>query len=218
MPGSLWKWFCLGFCLDPLVITEAMLDDEELLAITKNRLLFEKISEAKKRFTRIFAQVANQIPSDWLTKAHQNHLGIKISKGNELQQCPYQVLDVLRDFDQYQGCNIRVLHWWGRGIFVMVYFGKNHPCLSDPQKMIHWASLQSFQVCLSDLWAYGKIIDENKHQKANTFSPLKLTNHLKAFAHLQLIKPIPWVDSESLKDEIMKEIENILFWMPQHLS
>ena len=88
MPGSLWKWFCLGFCLDPLVITEAMLDDEELLAITKNRLLFEKISEAKKRFTRIFAQVANQIPSDWLTKPTKTIWELRIVKEMNCNSAP----------------------------------------------------------------------------------------------------------------------------------
>ncbi|WP_439481772.1 hypothetical protein [Cyclobacterium plantarum] len=190
-----------------------MFEFEELLAITKNKLLFEKISEAKKRFTHIFAEVANQISVDSLSKAHRNHRGIKISKGNELQQCPYQVLDVLRDFDISRGCNIRILHWWGRGLFVLVFFGKNHPCLSDSKKLINWASVHNYQICLSDLWAYGKIIDEKKVQESKNFSPEKFSNHLTNFSHLQLIKAIPIVDMETPADEIKYEVENILYWM-----
>ncbi|MBD3627006.1 hypothetical protein [Cyclobacterium sp.] len=190
-----------------------MFEFEELLAITKNKLLFEKISEAKKRFVHIFAEVANQISVDSLSKAHQKHRGIKISKGNELQHCPYQVLDVLRDFDISRGCNIRILHWWGRGLFVLLFFGKNHACLSDSKKLIDWARLHDYQICLSDLWAYGKIIDEKKIQESEYFSPEKFSAHLTNFSHLQLIKAIPIVDMETAGDEIKKEVENILYWM-----
>lgn len=192
-----------------------MFEFEELLAITKNKLLFEKISEAKKKFTHIFADVANQISTDSLSKAHQNHRGIKISKGNELLHCPYQVLDVIRDFDLSSGCNIRILHWWGRGLFILLFFGKNHSCLSNSQKLIHWASFHNYQVCLSDLWAYGKIIDEKNIQEIKNFSPEKMSHHLNNVSHLQLIKPITLLDSETTKDDIHKEIENILFWMHQ---
>lgn len=190
-----------------------MFEFEELLSITKNKLLFEKISEAKKRFTHIFAEVANQISIDSLSKAHQNHRGIKISKGNELQQCPYQVLDVFRDFDLSEGCNIRILHWWGRGLFVLLFFGKTHTCLRNSQKLIEWASLHEYQVSLSDLWAYGEIIDEKKVQESKNFSPEKISDHLINFSHLQLIKAIPVFDRETTRNEIKKELENILHWM-----
>src|SRR5690606_26208554 len=53
--------------------------------------------------------------------------GIKLSKGNDLSGYPYQVLDLIRDFDTKNGLNIRVLNWFGHGLYLFVLFGKNHP-------------------------------------------------------------------------------------------
>jgi hypothetical protein len=50
--------------------------------------------------------------------------GVKISKGNDLLGFPYQVLDVVRDFDPSKGTNIRLLNWFGNGLFIAVLLGK----------------------------------------------------------------------------------------------
>ncbi|SHN02200.1 hypothetical protein SAMN04488057_105265 [Cyclobacterium lianum] len=187
-----------------------MFDYEELLAITTDRLLFEKISAAKKVYTDIFSQTANQLSRDFLNQAHPNNKGVKISKGNELQHCPYQVLDVLRDFDPSAGCNIRVLNWWGRGMFMFVFFGKNHTCLRDAHALLEWAGKNRYQICLSDLWGYSEIIDQKKTLPSKLFSEEKLREHLRSYSHLQLMKSLPLLSANEMAGHIKIEIESTL--------
>ncbi len=49
--------------------------------------------------------------------------GCKVSKGNQLDRLPYQVLDIVRDFDPLTGFNIRLLNWWGNGFYVFITYG-----------------------------------------------------------------------------------------------
>src|SRR5690606_19496636 len=84
------------------------------IAKLHDRLLFEEIHHLKSYFIRLFSDLANEISLDYLQVLHPQSQGIKISKGNELQHCPYQVLDLIRDFDIHMGLNIRVMNWWGR--------------------------------------------------------------------------------------------------------
>lgn len=177
----------------------------ELLSITRDRQLFEKISAAKRLIVSIFSDVGNQLASVDLREVHAREKGIKISKGNELRQCPYQVLDIIRDFDMDKGLNIRILHWWGRGMFLFLFFGKNHPALKN--LFAKKRNLDEFSVCLTDRWDYSEIIDHRKNRNVNS---LNLDNHLQFFAHLQLVKPISVGETEALTDTILAEIITLL--------
>jgi hypothetical protein len=177
----------------------------ELLSITQDRKLFEKISAAKRLIVRIFSDVGNQLAGANLREVHATEKGIKISKGNELQQCPYQVLDIIRDFDMDKGLNIRILHWWGRGMFLFLFFGKNHPSLKN--FYAKKKNLEEFSVCHSDRWNYSEIID---HRKTRHVNSLNLDNHLQFFAHLQLVKPISLGETEALAESILAEITALL--------
>lgn len=81
----------------------------------------------KAKFWEILADVGNSVDSEKLTKIHSASRGIKLSKGNDLLGYPYQVLDLIRDFDLNDGLNIRLLNWFGHGLFLFILLGKNHP-------------------------------------------------------------------------------------------
>ncbi|MEX0884282.1 MAG: hypothetical protein WDZ72_12485, partial [Cyclobacteriaceae bacterium] len=137
-----------------------MTEFNELVAFISDPEIFEKIHLAKAKFTGIFSRVANGLSKERLKDLHQPYKGIKISKGNELERCPYQVLDLIRDFNQNSGFNIRILNWWGRGIFIIVFIGKNHPILDRDRQLFDLAIQQHFDFCACrSPWDYPFIID-----------------------------------------------------------
>jgi cation transport ATPase len=99
------------------------------LPLILDHTYFEKIYSIKSSFIRLFSHLGNRLSSLDLERVHRVYKGIKITKGNELRHCPYQVLDLVRDFDKNNGFNIRVLHWWGRGMFVNILLGQEKTCL-----------------------------------------------------------------------------------------
>lgn len=181
----------------------------KFLKITQDRELLENISLAKKAFIRALSLVGNSITHDKIEELHTSHKGIKISQGNELQKCPYQVLDIVRDFDAKMGLNIRILHWWGRGAFFLVFYGSNHPQLVTINRHFTWLRNKSFDLCKTDLWDYQGIIDQNKVIKSSDLTLELLANHLNSGLPFQIIKPIIFDSIDSLREQLLKEFENL---------
>jgi hypothetical protein len=126
------------------------------LDLLKNNSLFQKIKEQSDLVEDLFHSLANEFPQKDLREIHPNSKGTKISKGYNLENAPYQVLDLVRDFDDQTGFNIRVLNWWGNGLFIFVYFGK----LTFEE---HFGSelASSYSDCNHPSpWAYGEIISK----------------------------------------------------------
>lgn len=71
----------------------------------------------------LFIALANEFPQAELLKHHPESKGCKLSKGSNLEKLPYQVLDIVRDFDPENGFNIRLLNWWGNGCFIFITYG-----------------------------------------------------------------------------------------------
>jgi hypothetical protein len=94
-------------------MTQAQKIDIDLL---KDKSIFDQIQVQKSIFIEIFTELANQYPQSKLTKFHSNARGVKVSHGINLDQYPYQVLDIFRDFDLNSGLNVRVLNWMGHGL------------------------------------------------------------------------------------------------------
>lgn len=88
--------------------------------------IFRKINEQTNLIIDLFTDLANEFPQEYLLKYHPFSKGVKVSKGLQLEGLPYQVLDLVRDFHQENGFNIRVLHWWGKGLFIFISFGKEY--------------------------------------------------------------------------------------------
>ncbi|WP_339903591.1 hypothetical protein [uncultured Cyclobacterium sp.] len=176
-----------------------------LIQITKEKELFENISRAKKEFIHALSLVGNRIPFNKIEEIHDEHKGIKISQGNELQSCPYQVLDIVRDFDLNTGLNIRILHWWGRGAYFLVFYGANHPLIVKPNKLFKWLKYKSFDLCTTGLWDYKGIIDQKKIIPSSSLTLELMMNHLKSEFPFQIIKPISFDNLSTLRQKLEAE-------------
>lgn len=130
------------------------------LNLLNNKSLFQKIKEQTDLIENLFVHLANDFPQSELLQHHPNSKGTKISKGYNLENAPYQVLDLLRDFDVNSGFNIRVLNWWGRGLYIFVFFGK----LTHQEKFLTIRHLKnSYHNCNHPSpWAYEEIIANHR--------------------------------------------------------
>jgi len=172
--------------------TKLLLNDE----------LFKEIHQLKNEFVNLYSEIANQISEEELSGFASNHKGKKISKGNELQHCPYQVLDLVRDFDTQTGFNIRFLNWWGHGMYVIIYHGATN--LPTEEQYLQYLS-SGYKLSLAGSpWDYKSIIIHDRQSSSRSYDDLSV--HLKKIKHLQLIKPIPYPSSfDLLKSILMKE-------------
>jgi len=80
-------------------------------------------NQLKADFLSLFEAVANSVSNEELSKFFPNSRGKKISKGNQLDGFPYLVLDLIRDFDTDTGCVLRLVCWWGHGLYFCVFTG-----------------------------------------------------------------------------------------------
>lgn len=94
------------------------------LKLWLNADLIQQQNLLKKQFSTVFEEVANSMALSELLEISSNSKGIKLSKGNDLLGFPYQVLDLIRDFDPDNGANIRILNWFGNGLFLTILLGK----------------------------------------------------------------------------------------------
>ncbi len=93
------------------------------LNLWKDKVLIQRQNRLKTKFWSIFSEVGNRISeSDQLINFSESK-GIKLSRGNDLVGFPYHVLDVIRNWKKDSGQNIRVLNWFGHGIFIFIYLG-----------------------------------------------------------------------------------------------
>ncbi|MEP0712393.1 MAG: hypothetical protein ABJC55_10750 [Algoriphagus sp.] len=146
--------------------------------------------------------IGNSYDATTLTQLHSESRGVKLSKGNELEGCPYQVLDLIRDFDPAMGLNIRVLNWFGHGLFLFVLVGKNHP----KAPLVQLAEYKwSFDLS-STPWEYSEII----LNKASTNNPT--AKQFKNSNFCQWHKPIQSSNQISLiQSRIAYELNKLIF-------
>ena len=95
------------------------------LHLCLNSDLIERQNKLKNQFKTIFEGVGNSFNAEDFKKISAKSRGVKLTKGNDLLGFPYQVLDLIRDFDSDNGANIRVLNWFGKGLYITVLLGKN---------------------------------------------------------------------------------------------
>ncbi len=95
------------------------------LKLWLNADLIQQQNLLRRQFSAVFEELGNSIALSELLEISSNSKGIKLSKGNDLLGFPYQVLDLIRDFDSDNGANIRILNWFGNGLFLIILLGKN---------------------------------------------------------------------------------------------
>lgn len=148
----------------------------------------------------ILEELGNSISNEELSLIHQLSKGKKISKGNDLLGFPYQVLDLVRDFDPEFGLNIRVLNWFGNGLFLLIYHGLGNNLPPRPLLEMDFA----FSLTESP-WDYPEMILNNSVSKKTDAW------------HLVQSKPIVWLKElqistapKSTISTLQLEIRNLL--------
>ncbi|WP_200979457.1 hypothetical protein [Echinicola sp. 20G] len=172
------------------------------LKILNDESIFLEIHQLKNQFVNLFSQLANQITESELTAFDKHQIGTKISKGNELEHCPYQVLDLVRNFHKEEGFNIRFLNWWGHGLYVLVYFGAKN----IPSSRVYDNYIQgNYQICQTGSpWDYKGIVKSKR--LTNDLDYKALPSHLSKMKHLQFIKKIDYKpDLKQLSAVLLKE-------------
>ncbi|MBS9524702.1 hypothetical protein KIH41_15645 [Litoribacter ruber] len=179
------------------------------IQLLQNRDIHEEIFELKSAFKHLFTDIANHFPQSQLSDMYPESKGCKVSMGNELGHCPYQVLDIFRDFDKTHGHNIRVLNWWGHGLFVLVFFGEKFG-----KELVEKKKAAKF---LENGFILPK--GKNPYDYANFFKQLSGTptpilsceEHISKFRYLQFAKKLEMSGSMgNLKSQVLEELERIL--------
>lgn len=89
--------------------------------------LLVRQNQLKADFLSLFESLANSVTNEELIHFYPDAKGKKISKGNQLLGFPYLVLDFVRDFDLNSGCVLRLVSWWGNGLYLCAFLGANLP-------------------------------------------------------------------------------------------
>lgn len=175
------------------------------LDLCGNSHLFQLIKTQSDLFVDIFHRLAEEFPHSRLLEFHHQAKGSKVSKGYRLENCPYEVLDLVRDFDPKKGFNIRILQWWGHGLYFFVQVGSANPRKSalSAQKLVEF-----FISDHPDPWDYAKVLSKKK--KLESRETLYQGPKDRFF---QIFKEIPLQENpdkllEDLKREILLIMDN----------
>lgn len=171
------------------------------LELWKDQQLFKKQHRLKLQFWEIFSLIAENVSEDSLSKIYSNHKSKKLSRGNDLLGMPYHVLDIIRNFDPISGLNIRILNWFGHGMFVIILSGKTQ--FEKISSLLH--QYNYYFGTTESPWDYPGLILENQKIKSQT---PKYLDH----GNLQVwIKEIPLSgNQEEIIKEILKEVNLII--------
>lgn len=182
---------------------------EELdLELWLDKSIIERQNQLKNQFLRLLESVGNSISNEELSSFFKGSKGKKITKGNDLLGYPYQVLDLLRDFDKNSGCNIRLLNWFGHGFFILIFLGKN------PRLPFEELRNLGFQLGLvDDPWDFGALILDKK------VAQFPFENGIQKTDFQLWIKELPiFSDEKSSIRQLMDDVKKIINLELKHSS
>lgn len=108
---------------------------------------FHHFHEQVKIIQDVFTVIANHFPQEKLKEYFIQAKGCKLSKGYQLEFLPYQILDIVRDFDPLTGFNIRLLNWWGNGFYVFLTYGSQ---IKHQYKNVWKSKFDDFQISFTE--------------------------------------------------------------------
>lgn len=165
-----------------------------------NKDLIHRQNFLKGQFLDLFREVGNTFFTENFEDLSPNAKSSKISRGNDLDGMPYQVLDMIRDFDLLEGVNIRLLNWFGVGFFITILLGKNR---TNPFEELLQDGF-NFGLCESK-WDYPGLILKKNH----TSDASIILHHDPDF--YQWFKELKIVADHGLnRDMLINEIKKIL--------
>lgn len=177
---------------------------------------FKKFNQQTNLLLQILTEVANDFPQDFLVSIFPQSKGSKISKGNQLDGLPYQVLDIVRDFNQDTGFNIRLLNWWGNGFFIFLSIG-NKKIHSYPEDWANFHQDYQLSACKS-IFDYGEIIHSSQPLTQNNLkSTIKDSSQIQIWQKLDME-----ADINDMKQKLTILVKSILeyhssFFLNSHI-
>lgn len=146
---------------------------------------FRKYNQQSNLIQEILTEVANDFPQDFLIDLFPNSRGSKISKGYQLDGLPYQVMDIVRDFNSDTGFNIRLLHWWGKGFFIFLSIGNKKINSYAEDWINHYKDYQLSSA--ESIFDYAEIIHSNLSLTQNNLkSTTKDSSHIQIWQKLDM--------------------------------
>lgn len=153
--------------------------------LIKDKSTFDKIQVQKSIFIELFTEISNHYPQHILTKKHPHAKGTKVSQGTNLENCPYQVLDIIRDFNVKSGFNIRILNWWGHGLYILIHLGRD---IATQSHDLIFGRFPGFSINISvDPYDYKMITKSKK-----SFNNEELKNYTGEISNIILHKEIAY--------------------------
>ncbi|MCS5489949.1 hypothetical protein [Algoriphagus limi] len=130
-----------------------------------NEALIRRQNQLKYQFWTLLGRVGDEFSQNFLSSIHPESKGKKLAQGQDLGGLPYQVLDIIRDFDFNNGLNIRLLNWFGKGVFLFVLAGNERYTDFD------FSSLGLTPTYTEGPFDYEEIIDEKQNPSQKNASP-----------------------------------------------
>lgn len=150
------------------------------LSLWKDKELFIRQNQLKEAFWALFSELGNTATAKNIGRFHSPNKGIKLTKGNDLLGFPYHVLDLIRDFETEYGLNIRILNWFGHGIFLFILLGKNN-LLANPD----FYRENHFKYTLTPTpWDYPELILTNNYNENPDSALFEKSPYHQWFKHL----------------------------------
>lgn len=175
------------------------------LGLIGNGQLFLHLKSQSDLMVEVFQRLANEFPQSRLIKFHPQAKGTKVSKGYRLENCPYEVLDLCRDFDPESGFNIRILQWWGHGLYFFVQIGLEKiehvlPKIREGKDFFFSPHL--------DPWDYGNVVEKKiKWSSAQNIPEIPKAHFFQIFKEIAVPEEAETL-FEMLKREILLIIDN----------
>lgn len=173
--------------------------DQLDLKLWADKSLVQRQNQLKSRFWTLFGELGDLFSDENLAQIQTDHKGKKLSKGNDLLGFPYHVLDLVRDFDEKKGCNIRLLNWFGHGIFLFVY-------LSPFKDAEGFQKDGSFQLSSTEnIFDYAGMILEKKSKAFKSLSKISSNGFSVLFKRLEIDE-----DQSVTLAHLEKEIKKVI--------
>lgn len=169
------------------------------LSLWKDKELFIRQNKLKEAFWNLFSEIGNSTVAKEIGHFHSPNKGVKLTKGNDLIGFPYHVLDMICDFESENGLNIRILNWFGHGMFLFILLGKNSDLANS-----EFYKENDYKYSLSaSPWDYPKLILSNNYTKNPNLTLIKGSNYHQWFKEILLNQE----DDSALR--IKKELKKI---------
>ena len=189
---------------------------EEELRVILNQSFFKVKAAAIEKIAQQFAEIADELTTIYqqyapLISYAPKQLQSKISKGENLQQLPFLILDLPKHFTTEEVFSFRLLFWWGKGFTLFLH-------LKNKQLPIILEKIQSY----SNVLEYEKTAisfdgDEWSHDiKSENYHNLTV---LKTNPHLDFIKfawHLPLNEHDDLKYFTISKTTQILEIISNH--